>query len=209
MMSEAEKINTAAIKERLINVLAGENDEQLSDKDALRLFFSIANPRQKDVDSLINDLLQKFEDLPSITNAPIEKLTKIPNLSETAAIGLKVLAACANRAAKVALTSGNESVYARWTEFTDFCRQTFAYDEIEKFTVILLDDKMHFLRYKTLSIGTVNKTIVHPREIIKAALRNSSKNLILLHNHPSGDPKPSELDIFLTRNISKLRVMPV
>lgn len=203
MSKQAEPIlkdNSFSNKALLFENFLKQNDLVLSDYELLSLILSVCAPRLDNI-KIAKILLDEFKELSNIINAPLVELTKLPSVSENTATALKVLSVCAKRSTSESLILNNKSVLDDWNLFLDYCRQDMAYKEIEEFKIFLLDEKLHCFAEKTISKGTINKTFVPPREIIKIAINLNAKNIILAHNHPSGDCKPSEEDILLTRDI--------
>ena len=201
--SQDKPTDNSCIKDVLISALF-KDSASLSDVDLLKLFLLINNSRQNNSDEAINKLMTKFQNLGSLLNAEKEKIIQVSGMSDNMATALKVIKACARRSATEALHNQKSSVLKNWNEFLQYCRQIMAYSDVEEFHVFFLDEKLQCFENKMLSKGTINQTVAHPREVIKQALSLKAKNLILAHNHPSGDCTPSFDDIDLTRDICQV-----
>lgn len=172
--------------------------EALQDYELLELVLFMAIPR-RDVKPLAKDLLKKFGDLPSLMNAPVEELLKIEGVSENTATAIKAITATANRMMKRELMA--KPILNSWSRLMDYCVSTMAHETREHFRIIFLNKKNEMIADEIQGSGTVDHTPAYPREIMKRALELGATALILLHNHPSGDPKPSQADIDMTKLI--------
>ncbi|MEM7679781.1 MAG: DNA repair protein RadC [Pseudomonadota bacterium] len=170
----------------------------LQDYELLELILFMAIPR-KDVKPIAKALLHHFKDLPTFMNAEISELTKVEGISEKTAIGLKAVTALSHRAMKAEIAQ--KPVLNSWSRLIDYCHATMAHEKKEHFRVIFLNKKNELIADEIQSSGTVDHTPAYPREIMKRALEHGATALILVHNHPSGDPKPSQADIEMTAEI--------
>lgn len=172
--------------------------DALQDYELLELILFMALPR-RDVKPLAKSLLQSYKSLPELLNAPISQLSQHEGLSENSAIALKSVHAVATRMMKQEMI-GNP-ILNSWSRLMDYCMATMAHDKKESFRLLFLNKKNELIADEIQGTGTVDHTPAYPREVIKRALELGATALILLHNHPSGDPKPSEADIVLTDQI--------
>jgi DNA repair protein RadC len=122
-------------------------------------------------------------------------------VGETVANHLKIVEAAAHRLAKTSII--NRPALSSWTALLDYCTAAMAREPAEQFRVLFLDRKNILIADEVQSRGTIDHTPVYPREIVKRALELSATAIILVHNHPSGDPTPSRADIEMTRDIEK------
>jgi len=175
-----------------------QTPDALADYELLELVLFLAIP-QKDVKPLAKDLIARFGGLPELMNAPIEELIKVDGIKEKTALALKSITALSNRAAKAELI--NKPVLNSWTRLMDYCMATMAHETREYFRILFLNKKNQLIADETQGAGTVDHTPAYPREIMKRSLELGATAIILMHNHPSGDPKPSEADVELTRHI--------
>jgi DNA repair protein RadC len=174
--------------------------EALQDYELLELVLFMAIPR-RDVKPLAKDLLKKFGSLPALLNAPVEEILKIEGISDNTAIALKAITATAHRMMKRELM--NQPILNSWARLMDYCTSTMAHETREHFRILFLNKKNEMIADEIQGSGTVDHTPAYPREIMKRALELGATAMILLHNHPSGDPKPSEADIDMTRLIMR------
>ncbi|MBV9567789.1 MAG: DNA repair protein RadC [Hyphomicrobiales bacterium] len=175
--------------------------EALPDYELLELLLFRALPR-RDVKPLAKALLQRFGSFAETIAAPIGRLTEVKGLSEGAAIDLKIIEAAAKRLAKGGIAE--REVLGSWNALISYCRTAMAFSEKESFRVLFLDKRNGLLADEVQQTGTVDHTPVYPREVVKRALELSATALILVHNHPSGDPRPSGADIRVTQEIAKI-----
>ncbi len=172
--------------------------EALQDYELLELVLFMAIPR-RDVKPLAKTLLARFGDLPSLLGASAEELMKVDGVSENTAIALKAITATAHRMMKRELLL--KPVMSSWDKLMDYCMTTMAHETREHFRVLFLNRKNQLIADEIQHSGTVDQTAAYPREIFKRALDLGATALILVHNHPSGEAKPSQADIDMTRQI--------
>ena len=170
----------------------------LADYELLELYLFRSIPR-KDVKPIAKDLIAKFGSFAETIAAPVERLTEVKGISEKIALDLKILKAAATKL-------GQESILGRpvlssWSALLDYCRSAMQFEGKEQFRVLFLDRKNRLIADEIMGQGTIDRAPVYPREIIKRALELESTALILTHNHPSGDPTPSQSDIDMTKEI--------
>ncbi len=162
----------------------------------LALFRSI--PRQ-DVKPLARALMDTFGDFNRVLTAPEDRLRQIKGVGDTVITDLKILEACAHRMARARVMQRH--VISGWDALLDYCHTTMAHRETEQFRVFFLDRKNVLIVDEEQAKGTVDHVPVYPREVAKRALELNASALILVHNHPSGDPTPSQSDIDMTNRI--------
>ncbi len=172
----------------------------LPDYELLELILFRAIPR-RDVKPLAHALLQKFGDFNRVISAPREQLQTVDGLGEAAALELKIVEAAAHRLARSKVIG--RPVLSGWNALIEYCHTTMAHRETEQFRVLYLDLKNRLIADEEQARGTLNHVPVYPREVVKRALALNASALILVHNHPSGDPTPSEADIVVTRQMEK------
>jgi DNA repair protein RadC len=172
--------------------------EAMPDYELLELTLFAAIPR-RDTKPLAKALLKRFGSFAEVIAAPRERLLEIPGVGESVANQLKIVEAAAQRLAKTKVLG--RPALSSWAALLDYCTAAMARCETEEFRVLFLDRKNHLIADEVQNRGTVDHTPVYPREIIKRALELSASSIILVHNHPSGDPTPSKADIAMTREI--------
>ncbi len=155
--------------------------------------------RRDDTKALAKTLLQRFGSLPAVLAAEPAALANIKGLGDASMANLKFVAACAHRMLQTTVLQ--QPVLSSWAALSDYLQADMAHLGHERFRVLYLNNKNCLIRDVLMSEGTVNHAPVYVREIVKAGLELAATALILVHNHPSGDPKPSKDDIMMTREI--------
>lgn len=170
----------------------------LQDYELLELVLFSVIPR-RDVKPLAKDLINTFGNLSGILNADISDLQKVPGLSENAAVFFKMVQALTQKILRTELEK--KPILATWQKLIDYCYVSMAHEKREHFRVLFLNRKNQLMADEVQQIGTVDHTPVYPREIVKRALELGATALILVHNHPSDDPNPSDSDIAMTAEV--------
>ena len=155
-------------------------------------------PRQ-DVKPLARRLLDTFGDLNRVVTAPVPRLMAVDGVGEAVVQDLKILEAVAQRMMRARVM--HRPVLSSWDALVDYCHTAMAHRETEQFRVLYLDRKNVLIADEEQARGTVDHVPVYPREVVKRALELNASALILVHNHPSGDPTPSQSDITMTRQV--------
>jgi DNA repair protein RadC len=185
-------------RERLRERFRDAGAEAVSDYELLELLLFRALPR-RDLKPLAKNLITTFGSFAEVISAPITRLAEVKGLGTTAITELKIVHAAASRLARGQVRK--RPVLSSWSNVIDYCRTTMAFAEKEQFRVLFLDKRNQLIVDEVQQTGTVDHTPVYPREVVKRALELSATALILVHNHPSGDPTPSGADIEMTRTI--------
>lgn len=170
----------------------------MADYELLELLLFMAIPR-RDVKPLAKELIKKFGNLAGVLNAPFPALAEIDGLSETSAIALKAIGSAGQRMLKQEMI--NKPVLNSGSRLMEYCQATLAHEPREHFRLLFLNKKNELIADEIQQSGTVDHTPAYPREIMKRALELSATAIILCHNHPSGDAKPSKDDIVMTEAI--------
>ena len=185
-------------RDRLRARFAEKGADALTDYELLELYLFRSIVR-RDVKPLAKALLTKFGSFAEVISAPANQLTEVKGVSEKIALDLKIIRAAATKL-------GQESIMGRpvlssWSALLDYCRSVMQFERIEQFRVLFLDKKNRLIADEILGNGTVDRAPVYPREVIKRALTHEATAIILAHNHPSGDPTPSQSDIDMTNQM--------
>jgi DNA repair protein RadC len=170
----------------------------LSDYELLELLLFRALPR-RDVKPLAKNLLAKFGSFAEVIAAPQARLAEVKGLGAAGITELKVVQAAASRLLRGAVKK--RPVLSSWSTVLDYCRTAQGFADREQFRVLFLDKRNQLIADELQQVGTVDHTPVYPREVVKRALELSASAIILVHNHPSGDPTPSHADIQMTQQI--------
>ncbi len=171
----------------------------MPDYELLELVLFRAIPR-RDVKPLAHILMDRFGDFNRVITAPEARLRDVPGVGDAVIIEFKVVEAAAHRMARSRIL--HQHVVSSWDALLDYCHTTMAHRETEQFRVLYLDRKNVVIADEEQGKGTVDHVPVYPREIAKRALELNASALILVHNHPSGDPTPSPADISMTKQVN-------
>ena len=172
--------------------------EALSDYELLELVLFRALPR-RDVKPLAKAMIQAFGSFAETVHAPDARLREVGGLGEAAITEIKLIAAASSRVAKGQLKQ--RTVLSSWATVIDYCRTAMAFADKEQFRIIFLDKRNQLIADEVQQVGTVDHTPVYAREVVKRALELSATAIIMVHNHPSGDPTPSQADIQMTKAV--------
>ena len=170
----------------------------LADYELLELYLFNSIPR-RDIKPLAKDLIEKFGSFAEVVSAPVERLTEVKGISEKTALDLSLIKAAATKLGQQSVM--DKPILSSWTALLNYVRSVMQFEGKEQFRVLFLDRKNRLIADEILGQGTVDRAPVYPREVIKRALDLNSTAIILTHNHPSGDPTPSQSDIKMTNSI--------
>lgn len=185
-------------RERLKARFRDHGAEGMADYELLELLLFRSIPR-RDVKGLAKTLIARFGSFAEVLAAPSDLLVEVDGVGPSVASDLKLVRAAAERLARGAVR--DKPVLTSWAHVIDYCRTAMAFETKEQFRILFLDKRNRLIADEVQQVGTVDHTPVYPREIIKRALELSSTAIVLVHNHPSGDPTPSQADITMTRQI--------
>jgi DNA repair protein RadC len=185
-------------RERLRKRFLEAGDEALADYELIELILFRAIPR-RDVKPLAKALIKKFGSFAEVVAAPLARLKEVEGVSEGVATEFKIVEASARRFARGQISKRRS--LGSWAQVIDYCRTAMAFEDHEEFRVLFLDKKNGLIADESQGVGTVDHTPVYPREVVKRALELAASALILVHNHPSGDPTPSTQDVKMTLDI--------
>jgi DNA repair protein RadC len=185
-------------RERLRERFREAGSDAVADYELLELVLFRALPR-RDVKPLAKSLIAKFGSFGEVIAAPWSRLAEVDGLGDAAITELKVVEAAAHRLARGEVK--RRHVLSSWSAVLDYCRAAMAFADKEQFRVLFLDKRNQLIADEVQQVGTVDHTPVYPREVVKRALELSATAVILVHNHPSGDPTPSRADIEMTQAI--------
>jgi DNA repair protein RadC len=172
--------------------------DPLPDYELLELVLFRSIPR-RDVKPIAKELLRRFGTFAEVLAASPARLMEVDGIGESVVTDLKVVEASARRLAKGEVAK--RPVLSSWNTVLDYCRTAMAFMDKEQFRLLFLDKRNALIADEVQQSGTVDHTPVYPREVVKRALELSASALILVHNHPSGDPTPSPEDVLVTREI--------
>lgn len=188
-------------RERLRARFFSTGAEALPDYELLELLLCRSIKRQ-DVKPIAKDLLKRFGSFAEVMGAPLSLLKECKGVGENTAADLKIVEAAAQRYARGSVTI--RKTLSSLDEVITYCRAAMAFSEREQVRILFLDKRNGIIADEIQQTGTVDHTPFYPREAIKRSLELSASALILVHNHPSGDPTPSEADIRMTRDVASI-----
>jgi DNA repair protein RadC len=185
-------------RERLRQRFLAGGHGPMPEDELLELLLFNAVPRI-DVKPLAKTLLETFGDLSGVVAASKHRVLQVPGTDEKVWLQLRIVEAFAHRMAQSRVLRRN--VITSWDDLVSYCRTTMAHRETEQFRILFLDAKNVLVADEEQAKGTVNHVPVYPREVAKRALELNACSIILVHNHPSGDPTPSKADVEMTMRI--------
>jgi DNA repair protein RadC len=172
--------------------------DALLDHELVEYLLALALPR-RDTKPLAKKLMRDFGGFGALLSADAEAISRIGGISEGAAAALKIAQASALRLLQEKVDG--QPVLSSWQALLDYLRADMAHNPIERVRVLYLNSKNVLIRNEQMSEGSVDEAAVYVREVVRRALEYQATAIILVHNHPSGDPQPSQQDIRLTRDI--------
>jgi DNA repair protein RadC len=185
-------------RDRLRTRFRESGDGSLADYELLELILFRALPR-RDVKPLAKALMARFGSFAEVVSAPPALIAEVPGAGEAVITELKLIEAATKHFVRDKVRE--RPVLSSWDSVLDYCRAAMAFADKEQFRVLFLDKKNLLIADEVQQTGTVDHTPVYPREVVKRALELSATAVILVHNHPSGDPTPSRADIQMTKAI--------
>jgi DNA repair protein RadC len=188
----------AGHRQRLRERFVASGPEALPDYELLELVLFSAIPR-RDTKPVAKRLLARFGSFAEVINAPPERLREVKGVGDAAIVQIKLIRAGALRLMQGGIMQ--RPVLASWSAVLNYCRAAMGFEAREQFRILFLDKKNRLIADEVQQEGTVDHTPVYVREVVKRALELSASAIILVHNHPSGDPTPSRADIDMTRLI--------
>ncbi len=185
-------------RKRLRQRFLRDQGQSMDDYELLELILTQALPRG-DVKPLAKELIDKFGDFGNVIATDIEDLKKISGIGEAALVAIKLNNTGSLRLLKQNAFKGH--VISGWDKLLDYCQAAMGREKIEQFRLLFLNNKNILIADEIQQYGTIDHTPLYPREVIKRALELHATSIIMVHNHPSGDPTPSDDDIAMTRKI--------
>ncbi|MEO0498344.1 MAG: DNA repair protein RadC [Pseudomonadota bacterium] len=199
---KAKHTKTASLhaghRDRLRVRFVSDPENALADYELLELILFRSIPR-RDTKPLAKQLLARFGSFAEVLGAPIERLEEMEGVSRNVAIDLKACASAARMLSKSQVAK--REVLSSWSAVLEYCRAAMAFEPIEQFRILFLDKRNVLIADEVQQRGTIDHTPVYPREVAKRSLELSASAIILVHNHPSGDPTPSTADVKITNTI--------
>ncbi|MBI2008977.1 DNA repair protein RadC [Candidatus Saccharibacteria bacterium] len=175
--------------------LAGFHDYEI-----VELLLTLGTPR-KDCKQIAKETIKEFGGLREVLDASIEELQKINGIGPSNAFGIKLFQAISERYSKETLRSKVSMSSAQ--AIAEYLQKFIGREKKEHFVMLSLDSRYNLIKISNISLGSVNASVVHPREVFKEAIQASASQIIIAHNHPSGDPEASPEDVALTRRLAE------
>jgi DNA repair protein RadC len=188
----------AGHRERLRERFRDGGADAMPDYEVLELLLFRAIPR-RDVKPLAKEILKRFGSFAEALNASPQRLAEVPGLGEAAIMEIKIVQAAALRLLRGEMKK--QPLLSSWSKVLDYCRAAMAFQTTEQFRVLFLDKRNRLIADEVQQHGTVDHAPVYVREVVKRALELAASAIVLVHNHPSGDPTPSRADIDTTKDI--------
>jgi DNA repair protein RadC len=185
-------------RERLKDRFANGGPDAIPDYELLEMVLFRAI-RRGDTKPLAKQLLARFGTFAEVLSAEPERLMEVKGVGEAVATEIKIVHAAALRLMKGQVA--NRPLLSTWTALLEYIRAAMAFNDIEQFRILFLDKKNQLIADEVQQEGTVDHTPVYPREVVKRALELGASAIVLVHNHPSGDPTPSLSDIEMTKKV--------
>ena len=206
-MAAREKPDYAGHRDRLRERFLNAGPASLADYELLELVLFMALPR-RDTKPIAKALLDRFGSFAGVISADPMRLDEIKGMGRSGVIGIKAVQAAALRFMRDELM--DRPILSSWDQLLTYCRASMGYSDTEQFRILFLNNKNTLIADEVQQTGTVDHTPVYPREVVKRALELGATAIIMVHNHPSGDPTPSKADIEMTREVvdaaRKLRI---
>ena len=193
-------VSVAGHRARLRSRLLSAGPEAFAEHELIEMVLFLALPR-RDTKPIARDLLARFGSFANVISASLADLLEVEGLGEAGVAALKIVQAAAHKLAKAEVLY--RPVLSNWDRLMEYLQAVLAREKVEQFRVLYLDNRNRLLADVPQAKGTVNHTPVYPREVVKQALDLHATAMILVHNHPSGDPSPSEDDIVMTKEIKR------
>jgi DNA repair protein RadC len=194
----SEKLHYLGHRKRLKARFRDSPVEALPDYELLEMLLFRPIPR-RDTKQMAKEMLSKFGSFAEVINAPKDRLLEVSGVGDAVVTELKLIRAAALRMAKAEIM--DRDIVGSWSELLEYCHMAMGHQTREQFRILFLDKRNRIIADEVQQEGTVDHTPVYVREILKRALELSATAVILVHNHPSGDPTPSRGDIEMTRQI--------
>lgn len=189
-------------RKRLRERFLKNEGSDMPDYELLELLLMQAIPR-KDVKPLAKELIRHFGNFANVISAPEYQLREISGVKDNTIAMLKLVSAAAKRLSWENLASDDMPILLNMDSLIDYCRSAFAYAEVEELHILYLDTKLKLIANELVQKGSLSSVSVSPREVVKNALNKNATSIIMVHNHPSGSPKPSANDIALTKKVAQ------
>ena len=201
MPDASDKPHYHGHRDRLRERFMANDGDGMPDYELLELLLALAIPR-RDVKPIAKALIEQFGSLGEVLSADPKALTRVKGIGDSAAAALKIVRAAGLRLSHQQVA--NREIIGSWDKLLAYCKAAMGYERVEQLRILFLDRKNVLIAEEVQQRGTVDHTPLYPREVVKRALELGASALILVHNHPSGDPNPSRADIDMTRQVKEV-----
>ncbi len=198
--AKKEKPHYLGHRQRLREKFLGSGQDNFADYELLELLLYGAIPRG-DTKPLAKDLLKRFDSLAGVLAATPRELATVKGIGESSVAAIKIAQACTQRILRQQVI--NRPILSSWQAVLDYCHAMMAFVKTEQVRLLFLDNKNHLIADELQSSGTVDQAPLYAREVVKRALELHASAVIMVHNHPTGDPSPSKEDISVTKAVQK------
>lgn len=195
-MDESVLGHRQRLRERFLKAGA----EGLQDYEILEMILFSAHPRG-DVKPLAKQLLARFKTIGHVVKADVEELKKIKGMGDASIVAFKMIEVTAHRLLQEKII--NRPLLSSWDKVIEYCRLSMGHLKKEQVRLLFLDHHNQLIGEDAQTLGTVDQVMLYKREVVEKALQAGASSIVIVHNHPSGDPTPSKHDIILTREIQK------
>lgn len=205
------KVKEIPLKERPRERLLYYGVENLSNEELLSIIIKTGT-KQKSVKDISLEILREYKDIQYLKNISLERLKRIKGIGEVKAVEIIATIELGKRIFLTNNTHNNSKKLLTAKDIFEVTRELFFGKKQEHFYCLYFNHKQQLIKKKLLFIGTVNKSIVHPREVFKEAYIESASSILCMHNHPSGDLSPSKADLHFTKSlieIGKIQGIPI
>ena len=197
-MSEGALIKDMLPGDKPRERLAARGPEALSDSELIAILLRVGTKGRSAV-AVADDLVKEFRSLDCLARASLAELSRIKGVGRDKAIALKAAFTLAQRMARE--LARESPLLDSPDAVADLLREENRFHDVEHFQVVVVNTRRRLIRVDKISQGTLDSLLVHPREVFRSAIAANASALILVHNHPSGDPTPSDADIRVTRDL--------
>ncbi len=198
--AKKEKPHYLGHRQRLREKFLTSGQDNFADYELLELLLYGAIPRG-DTKPLAKDLLKRFDSLAGVLAATPRELATVKGIGESSVAAIKIAQACTQRILRQQVI--NRPILSSWQAVLDYCHAMMAFVKTEQVRLLFLDNKNHLIADELQSSGTVDQAPLYAREVVKRALELHASAVIMVHNHPTGDPSPSKEDISVTKAVQK------
>lgn len=197
-MSEKSEPMYIGHRQRLKERFVRSEGVDMADYEAVELLLTYAIPR-RDVKPLAKALIKEFGSFAGVISAPMDRLLEVSGIKDNSAVLIKFIEFAAKKLSWQNLAFEDAPYITSTDSLIEFCRCSMGYSEVEVLRLIYVDSKLKVIGTEILQKGSISSVNISPRDIVTKALKKNASGIIMVHNHPSGDPRPSKNDIEATK----------